>query len=477
MNKIISILRSKILESDIDDSVDFAFFLGEILSYNGIPFFDMSSIEEDLVQRLNINKNYNFLQDYQSEDDLFIVSEPYITGGHTRLMENLSLMIDGEKHLLITRHVDDITKKRLSNFFTSINTCYRAKGELSTEYIGRLVNELVKYNRLILNIHPDDIFTVIACGVAKKINKSLKVFFVNHADHIFTYGASVADYWFEISLYGGQVDELRDIKGERSFIGIPINKEDSAFFKKMKYPDLDNASNFVSAGSRLKYKPYKKFKIFPLLGQILKEKKSSSVNIIGANIFRDYWWWLPKAKFFNRLIINKSLPYEIYIKATCNADYYIDSHPMPGGTAFVEQFIEGVPCIGLKSDFFGYTPLECFKKKNITEIIEMLKNPPSEDEIRNIQERVFSVHGFSQVKKRFLGTIVAGESFSNPMLDYIERTEIRSFYGKKLIFSNEFFVFLYNLDKILLFKMLFITKPISILRMPFLKVYRYIQYR
>lgn len=477
MNNIVSILKDKIKESDIEDSIDLAYYFGEFLFYNELPVFDVSLIEEYLIERVTQKNNSFCFQEFENKGDLFLVTQPYITGGHTRLMENLSLMIDSEKHLLITRGVDNFTKQRLGAYFSQINTLYRSRDEESTEYVYRLVKELVNYNRLILNIHPEDIFSVIACGIAKKIKNSLKVFFVNHADHAFTYGASVADFWFEISLYGREVDKLRNIKGKKTFIGIPINKPDSIFFDRVEYPKLDNATNFISAASYVKYKPCRKSKIFPLLYMILTEKSNSSIKIIGVNIFKNYWWWIPKLRFCKRLITYRSLPYDDYIRATSEADYYIDSYPMPGGTAFVEQFIQGIPCIGLKSDFFGYTPLECVKKKSCAEVIDMLRNPPRQDEIISIQERIFSVHGFSQVKKRFVGAIDTGEIYSNPMIEYIEDTGIRDFHKKRFTFSARYLIFLYKLDRIVFLKSLFLAKPLSIIKMSFFAVYQYVKYR
>ena len=54
------------------------------------------------------------------------------------------------------------------------------------------------------------------------------------------------------------------------------------------------------------------------------------------------------------MALNALTEYDEYLRLTGGSDYYIDSHPMPGGTAFVEQFLKGKPCIGLKSKFFGY---------------------------------------------------------------------------------------------------------------------------
>jgi hypothetical protein len=458
--KLIELLIAKIQNSEINDSINFAYYLGEILFHNQIPFFDISDIEEKLIEETYLYIKNSSTFNVENNGFLFVVTEPYITGGHTRLMENLSLMIDGDKELIVTKAMNIEVKNRLNNFFPKIIECYREKKENSITFISKLINKIIKYNSIVLNIHPEDIYTIIACGIAKKIKKDLKIYFVNHADHSFTYGVTVADFWFEISLYGSSIDNLKNIKGKRTFLGIPINKSDESFLQKSSYSSLSYATNFITAGSAIKYKPFQNHSILPFISDLLKFNRDFSVNVIGVDLIKNYWWWLLKLKFFNRLKLYKSLPYEKYIEVTKKADCYIDSHPMPGGTAFVEQFLNGIPCIGLKSFFFGYTPLEKLKKNTIEEMIEMLQNPPSDEKIRDIQKLIFEVHGFSQVKNRFRNTIEECSTFENPMLSYIENQELIFFANQNINMSINFFKFLLKYDKILCVKILFIVNPL-----------------
>ena len=454
--KLIDLLINKINNSEINKSLDFAYYLGEVLFHNQIPFFDIKDIEHSLIIKTYSSSDFSSIPlNKERERFLFVVTEPYITGGHTRLMENLSLMIGEEKDLLITKSMDTNVRQRLMNYFPNIYECYRNKEEESIIFINKIVENLIKYEIVILNTHPEDIFTVVACGIVKKIKKNFKVYFVNHADHAFTYGTSVADFWFEISLYGKKIDDLKNINGKRSFLGIPINKPDQVFSHSINYASLPDAINFMTAASSTKYKPSKYGSIFPLIYSILRSNNNFSINAIGVDILRNYWWWLCKLKFFNKLKLYKSLPYEDYIKVTKKADCYIDSHPFPGGTAFVEQFLNGIPCIGLKSSFFGYTPLEKIKKDSVKEVIEMLNNPPKDEEIEFIQKLIFEVHGFSQVKHRFNSTIDKGILFDNPMISHIEDQELLFYKNNNINLSVDFLTFLYRYDKFLYIKILF----------------------
>lgn len=455
---------NKIQNSDINESIDFSYYFGETLFNNQIPIFDVSNLEEKLIEKTYSNINNISSFNIENKGFLFVITEPYITGGHTRLMENLALMLDENKELIVTKGMKAEVKNRLNNFFPKIIECYRDISEDSVSYINKLINNFIKYDSIILNIHPQDIYSVIACGIAKKIKKNLKVYFVNHADHAFTYGITVADFWFEISLLGSKIDDLRNMKANRTFLGIPINKSDSDFFKSVNYTSLLHSTNFMTAASSIKYKPFNNQSIFPLINKLLTSNKNFSVSVIGVDIIRNYWWWFIKLRFFNRLKLYKSLPYEKYMEITKKADCYIDSHPMPGGTAFVEQFLNGIPCIGLKSNFFGYTPLEKIKKNSVEEIIYQLKNSPLEEEIKSIQELIFEVHGFSQVRNRFRNTLKNFIVSNNPMVDNIENKDLTFFTNKNINISVGFFKFLLKNDKLLCIRVLFIVSPMILIK-------------
>ena len=116
--KVIKLLLDKIEKSEINDSIDFSYYLGEILFYNQIPLFDISDVEERIIEKAHYYiDSYDF--NIENNGFLFVVTEPHITGGHTRLMENLSLMID-DKDLIVTKSMNTEVKSRLNNFFPQI---------------------------------------------------------------------------------------------------------------------------------------------------------------------------------------------------------------------------------------------------------------------------------------------------------------------------------------------------------------------
>ena len=440
--RLLDIYKSKIYTGSLSNSIDVASLYAKILFRYQLPIYNLCAVESYLLNEVSLifDADEYSLDEDGSERVLFVVTQAYLTGGHTRLMENLSLMLSGNKDLLITRDCAPAVKSRLSNYFSNVIECVRRSSESSVDHIVRLVKSMKCYDRVVLNVHPDDVYSILASGMVKKINKKAKFFFINHADHVASYGATVADFWYEVSLYGRSLDNKRGIKGFRGFLGIPINRPDEFFFKSFTYPNISEVRNFFTAASSVKYEPYKKQSIFPLLRKIFSINDDFRVTVVGPNLFRNFWWWKIWLQNKRRLSIFKPLPYDQYMEVTKKADYYIDSYPVPGGTAFVEQFLQGVPCIGLKTAFYGYTPLEIIKSDDIGQALNVLRHPPESSELTELQGRIFEVHGYSLVKKRFLGSLNEGLVFENPMLDYADKLKSNN----KV--PNRYFRFIFSRD-------------------------------
>ena len=392
-------------DSETNVAIKASYDLGNILWQNNLGIFSLPELEEHLINRLitrNDQANYklNPSTSKNGGEYLFIVTEIYSTGGHSRLLENLvSFLPEKSADLIYTQTIDVKVRHKINSLFRTISSVDSNKTDDSNIiFLSRIISG---FKNVFLLIHPYDINSVISCGLAKKLNPCLKIFFVNHSDHTFTYGETVSDFWFQISAHGRRIDFGRKLQCSISYLGIPIQTNNyKNLVSKFKDGDL-----ILSCGSYLKYKPTSNGSIIHLIECLLKKYKNSNVKIIGVRIFRDYWWWSLKFKYWKRLKLYSSLPFTDYINACKDAKLYIDSHPFPGGTAFAEQFFMGNKiCTGLVSRFNGYTPLERFKFESPTKVIDNL----SEIDINEFSKMYFDlkeIHSFNNVKRRFLDTI------------------------------------------------------------------------
>lgn len=453
-------IKNLIFNSNIHHSIELA--ASFIRDINASDYYDLNvtDIERALIEK--VNETNGILVEFEGktyDSALFVISEGYATGGHTRLMENLSQMIPSRPTVLVTRPTEQSVITRFERYFEQIITCFNNNNNIN--YINSLAKEIVKYNKIILNIHPDDLHTVIACDIAKKLNKDLQVYFVNHADHIATYGVTVSDIWYEISLSGHQLDKSRGILPETqiSFLGIPINKPKSSFFEKVNYNYSPDGNKFLTAASSNKYELEDDATMIPLLDKILTMNSKNQVSIISSGIEFNPFFKTLKKKYPDRVRFHSSLPHDEYIKLSEDTDFYIDSYPIPGGTAFVEQFLCGKPCIGLQTKFYGYTPLELVKRNTIDEALELLTTPPSDSFLNELNSKIFEVHGFDKVKERFLSNLYNDIIFVNPMSKYFSNNLIIK--SRKIYFSIITVVKTFNINKIISFKLFFSNNMIQ----------------
>lgn len=413
MSRLLSSLRDLILtQKDINKSIELAEAYGAILWAVDKGVYDDPELEALLTNRcMSLVHEDDVVA--PSKDCIHLISEPYLIGGHTRLMEQLATMHSEKPDLLITRQSDEAAIERTRVFF---NECTVLQFRTPLQKVTEIIGCLKAYKRVVLHIHPDDMTTVIACNILKGMTNA-KIFFVNHADHVFTYGSSVADVYFEISTFGQQRDKKKNISGVKSFLGIPLSTR--LVKKAHRLPAKGDALNFFSAASPFKFKPVKNYDSRPTIHRVLSEFKNATFWIVGANPYTNIWWWPLKLRYRRRFQILSSVPYESYLKLLDGADFYVDSYPTPGGTAFAEQLVSGRRCVGLRAPIQGYSPADNLKSKNIDDLMTSIlqcDNDPA------VIESVYAVNGYDAVKSRYLACLYDGVLCANEMERYVAWT-------------------------------------------------------
>lgn len=413
MSRFLPLIRDLILtQKDIDKSVELAEIYGSILWAVDKGIYDDPELENILTDRclIEVEKGEALLP---FKDCIHLISEPYLIGGHTRLMEQLSTMHSEKPDLLITRKSDKKAIERTQNFF---NNCTVVKSGTPLQRIVQIIGYLKAYKRVVLHIHPDDMVAVIACRILKGFTGA-QIFFVNHADHVFTYGSTVADVYFEISTFGLRRDMKKNISGNKSFLGIPLSTQ--LVPKKHRLPEKEAALNFFSAASPFKFKPVKEYDSRPAIDRILTEFKNSTFWIVGANPYTNTWWWPLKLKYWRRFKILSSVPYESYLKILEKADFYVDSYPTPGGTAFAEQLVSGRRCVGLRAPIQGYSPADNLKSSSVDDLITSILQFDNDE---SVTESVYTVNGYDAVKSRYLACLYENVLYANEIQKYVAWT-------------------------------------------------------
>ena len=400
MNKVtntaIEFIRNQIISStNIENAILMAEVLGEIYWRNKINIVSDPEIESvlcDLMEgRVQVPRSLPV------SDCLHVITEPYMTGGHTRLMEHYAKMDLRQSDLLIMKDPKgNEILDRLDNFFLNVHILCESDALSKTQV---LCNIFSKYRKVIFHLHPNDIIPLIAAQKVKN-EYPINIYKVNHADHYFSYGVSIVDLTLQISAYG-TARMSRDLSGNASssFIGIPVTYNEKQCFT---FTPKSNSINFISAGAGYKYKPIEGLSSVEFFDTLLDYFPNSNLTILGANIYTDYWWWRVKIKHGQRLSIFSEVPFSEYKRLTSSVDYYIDSYPIPGGSAFSEQLMSGRKVVGLTSPLQGYSVAEILKASSVEGCIARIENG---QDYMEIVEKCIELQGFEAVMQRYQDTI------------------------------------------------------------------------
>ncbi|MFL4182994.1 hypothetical protein P9385_25115, partial [Escherichia coli] len=121
-NDKIKKLSHDILDQKFEKSLRDAELLGRLLWHNQTGIYELNALESSLIDffcRYSNCKEF-FNLNPSDNDLLFIATEVYLTGGHTRLMERLAKGKEGKCELLITRKQTPEVITRLARYFKGI---------------------------------------------------------------------------------------------------------------------------------------------------------------------------------------------------------------------------------------------------------------------------------------------------------------------------------------------------------------------
>lgn len=398
---------------EIDDVIAWGGVYARVLSHNHSSLFRDDDFENCVIEKYQKIKS-NGLQKNELTKELHVITEPFSSGGHTRLMEKMVLYRGNADVVVVRPYQTDRAKLRLPE---GVNVFSRVEGY----DLPGLIDVVSAYKTVYLHIHPDDLLGAAAVGVAKTIANSFVVF-VNHADHIFSFGFASADVVAEVSFFGYRLSKER--RGViSSFIGIPVDIDG---IRDLKPPHPKEKLMILSAGRSLKFKPTRKLSFQSVIANVLTNVPNSIVTVVGPNLLRDWWWWWLKLRFINRLHIVGVMPYSEYLCVIDKTDVYLDSYPMTGGTALPEVRSKNIPVTGLLTGSSGYTPFDLTKFDRVEGLVDALNSlrlcGASDIVYANNDGNIISlarlIHGKEEFNTR-VSKIIGGELVYLPEADVI----------------------------------------------------------
>lgn len=407
--KILKLIEESICNaSNMEEAIELASYYGSFAAVNYLPIYDGGKLELDFLARFS--RNLPEPEHFPTQDSIHVISSAYPFGGHTRLMERLAEMHENAPDLLITckSYVD----YKSSNGNKIFNAIFDFSSASLTEKLEKSILLLSMYTNVVLHIHPNDFVSALAVRVARK-NGLTNAFFVNHADHMFSFGRSAANRVLEVSAFGEALGKIRCPGLISSFIGIPIpikfNKDSFDF-------NPANRWNILISGSSWKLKPNLGYSLQSILKNLLIRNSQVDVTVVGVRPIRDYWWWLLKFLFLKRIELRVSVSFEKYSEILSTHSFVLDSFPVTGGTAFPEAVLSGKIAIGIKGPVVGYSSIDCLRVNDACAIDSIITNPHLyKMSLMKAMKDMESIHGIIQVKRRYI-SILAGFDSVNLLL-------------------------------------------------------------
>ncbi len=399
--------------SSFEQAMRRARFLGELCWKNSIGCYQLMQLESDLLdQYASLFTEAAQLQREANQANaipyLHVLTKAYDTGGHTRVVERfIGSQALHESAVLVTEKAQANTQQRLAQAKHGLHCLPPKIG--TQEKIQQLLKHFATAKTVILHIHPNDIETAFAAGLAKRLFGT-QILFYNHADHVFSFAYACADKTLELSYFGWTLTQERGVDQKAHFVGIPLKLPKVSATSPVPGVEtsskINNSPYLATSGSPYKFKPSQGYS-FPQVAKQLTLATGLNMVLVGPNPKRDWWWWLPRLQFGKHLHFMGKLQHQAYLDCISQASAYIDSFPMTGGTSFSEILCQGVPCFGILTGAHGYSPADQLKsadaKTLVKDVVNYLQAPDQvQQRIKQIQPEVVHAHDLETVAERIV---------------------------------------------------------------------------
>jgi glycosyltransferase involved in cell wall biosynthesis len=324
---------------------------------------------------------------------LHIATAVKAIGGHTRTIQNWvkndptsshSLLLIDQKDLRIPEWLIDPIRASGGLLIRLPAEAPLMAKALWVREISRSRADLVVLHHTAFDIVPTVAFAIEDCP---------PVAILNHADHIFWLGSSVADIIINLRSIGSRLSELRRFVRHNTTLPIPLSQPDETISRKLARERLGIPPDrivLLSIGRAEKYQPSATHDFFATTRKILEHHPEAHLYIIGVSEAEAVWNQLgpthPRAHPMG--VVEDPSAYR------AAADIYLEGFPFGSQTALLESSLAGIPPVTAFAP-----PLELVVT-NDDAIADLITNPRDEDEYI---DRVSELVGDTE-KRRSLGS-------------------------------------------------------------------------
>lgn len=389
---------------DIERVANLARQYADHVQYNATGEYCNEDIEKALLLcGKNINMDNNNFEDVElmikkystsKRKILHVMSEGFKIGGHTRLVKNwIKKDKESVSSLITTWQMDTLPEnlieevKSHGGFIYSLNTFYRTYEE-SAALLRKIAYSWADI--VILHCHMQDPIPVLAFAV----EGGPPVFILNHADHRFWIGSSIADIIVDCREEGKKLSVER--RGARESFILPVPLDDKENFDKEKYRNkygIDIKTKVIlTISEEYKFKSINENSYIDILKRIILETEDTIAYVVGPK--REGKWEKLCVDTNERVKVVGRIEdiEELYMIS----DMYLDSFMFSGFTALLDAAMYGLQIIKFKNyiaPLFSNTGEEieqcCFN--NVDEAVNYINNEFNSNK-KNIQMEIRKKH-------------------------------------------------------------------------------------
>ena len=269
---------------------------------------------------------------------LHVATSVHDIGGHTRLIENWIKNDPGSLHSLALLDQGECIRSQLIDLIADNGGETFILAEPSLLLRARRLRQLAQARPdcIILHHHPDDPLPLVAFARAD----CPPVAVMNHADHVYWLGSSIADAIIDYREFGARVS--RECRGARKSLSLPLPVElgNYALGRDEARSRLGISPGDVallSMGNAYKYAPTQKQNFFRTIDQVLARNQNARLWLVGVSSDDLRSFGVSQHERVHALGV-LSDP-SIYQAA---ADIYLEGFPYGSYTALMETAARGV---------------------------------------------------------------------------------------------------------------------------------------
>ncbi len=363
-------------EKNINVKLKLAKYYATYCWQNRVGFFQDLEFEKELGKISSKYKINTFeIKSICNKRTLHIATEVYSSGGHTRVInnwinfeeKNQDLLIINSEKSQIESWLEETLKKNAGKIILlrQNNVLEKAK---------ELFNIVQNYERIILHIHPDDIIPILAFSNSKIIEK---IYFYNHADHVFWLGVTINKCVLDLTSEGKEFSLKKRGIINSEILSIPLEEKQ----QETKIIDINeiyesynlrkNSKIIFSMATEFKYNTILDYDFFEFLEKLSPFLIKCDIYFLvaGPNLKNKFWKRIYECSE-KRVIPLGVLPKERVKEIWKIVDLYIDSFPMNSYTCLLEAISNNIKCFSLKTPI---SDLDCLKKIKVDTTEKLIK--------------------------------------------------------------------------------------------------------